>query len=129
MSPNSTAAWKIVAFHKSAYVAGGHGEDANMVAMSQQIFEPNDVAMTLTGHSHFYQHTLVNDIHHMVIGSFGAPLYDPGSAGYTVMRRTLARMVLFSKFFTRRSFISLPLTASHCLAHLNSSCRPPCPLP
>ena len=76
--------WKIVAFHVSAYCAGGHGEDAGMVAMTSDIFEPNGVDMVLTGHSHFYQHNLVNDIHHMVIGSVAAPLTTPSSAEYTV---------------------------------------------
>lgn len=80
----STAGWKVVAFHKSAYVAGGHGENATMKAMTTQIFEPNEVDLVLTGHSHFYQHNLVNGIHHMVLGTFGAPLRSPGSAAYTI---------------------------------------------
>ncbi len=80
----TTRPWKLVAYHKPAYCAGAHGEDAGMKAMSTQLFEPSGVAMTLTGHSHFYQHNLVNGIRHMVIGSTGAPLYAPGSASYTV---------------------------------------------
>ncbi len=46
--------------------------------------EPAGVDLVLGGHSHFYQHNLVNGIHHMVIGSFGAPLYTPGSGPHTV---------------------------------------------
>ncbi len=81
----STAAWKIVAFHKSAYVSGSsHGEDPDMVAMSEQIFVPNGVDLVLTGHSHFYQHNFVDGIHHMILGSFGAPLATPSSAAYTI---------------------------------------------
>jgi predicted phosphodiesterase len=76
--------WKIVAFHKSAYAAGGHGNNADMVSMTTNIFEPRGVDFVLTGHSHFYQHNLVNGIHHMVLGSFGAPLADPGSQSWTV---------------------------------------------
>jgi len=38
----------------------------------------------LAGHSHFYQHNLVNGIHHMVIGSFGAPLTTPTIGTYTI---------------------------------------------
>jgi len=30
-----------------------------------------------------YQHNIVNGIHHMVIGTAGAPLYDPARAWYT----------------------------------------------
>jgi VCBS repeat-containing protein len=81
---STTQPWKFVVYHKPAYAAGGHGEDADMKAMSTSIFEPYGVDMTLTGHDHFYQHNLVNGIHHMVIGSTGAPLYDPGTASYTV---------------------------------------------
>ena len=41
--------------------------------------------LVLTGHNHFYQHNVVNDIHHMVLGSIGAPLYYPDVAPYTVL--------------------------------------------
>jgi predicted phosphodiesterase len=40
--------------------------------------------MVISGHSHFYQHNLVNGIHHLVIGSAGAPLHSPQNASYTV---------------------------------------------
>jgi predicted phosphodiesterase len=76
--------WKIVMAHAPAYCSGGHAVDADMVAMTQNIFEPGKVDLVLTGHSHFFQHNLVNGIHHMVIGSAGAPLYDPRKADYTV---------------------------------------------
>jgi len=82
----STKPWKIVYPHNPAYCAGGHGEDNGMKTMTSNIFEPNGVAMVLAGHSHFYQHNLVNGIHHMVIGSAGAPLYDLGSKSYTVFQ-------------------------------------------
>ncbi len=75
--------WKLVMVHKPAYCAGGHGEDSSMIEMSTGIFEKTGVDLVLTGHSHFYQHNLVNGIHHMVIGSAGAPLYDPAKAWYT----------------------------------------------
>jgi len=38
----------------------------------------------ISGHSHFYEHNLVNGIHHLVIGSAGAPLHDPVNASYTI---------------------------------------------
>ncbi|NQU23179.1 MAG: tandem-95 repeat protein [Candidatus Nealsonbacteria bacterium] len=80
----TTQPWKIVSFHKPAYSVGGHGGDVDMLAMTAQIFEPNGVDMVLTGHNHYYQHNLVNGIHHMVIGSTNAPLTDPGTETYTV---------------------------------------------
>jgi acid phosphatase type 7 len=77
--------WKLVAAHSHAYCAGGHGEDSAMVRMTKEIFEPNQVDLVLSGHSHFYEHNLVNGIHHFVIGSVGAPLYDVAKAPYTLV--------------------------------------------
>ena len=56
-----------------------------MVAMTTNIFEKHGVDLVLAGHSHFYQHNLVHGIPHLVIGSAGAPLYDPKSAPYTLL--------------------------------------------
>lgn len=79
----STAKFKVVVNHAPAYCYGGHGNDSEMVAMTTNIFEPNGVDFVLAGHTHFYQHNLVNGIHHMVIGSMGAPLRTPSSGPYT----------------------------------------------
>ena len=79
----AATSWKIVVSHSPAYCAGGHGEDTAMVRMTKELFEPNHVDLVLSGHSHFYQHNLVNGIHHLVIGSVGAPLYTPEKAPYT----------------------------------------------
>jgi predicted phosphodiesterase len=76
--------WKIVIAHKPAYVSGGHRGDKDLKKMSTSIFRPNGVQILLAGHSHFYQHNLVDGIHHFVIGSAGAPLYPPTSADFTV---------------------------------------------
>lgn len=82
---NSNKKWKIVAFHIPAYSSGGsHGENKAMKLMTGKIFEKYGVDLILTGHSHYYQHNLVNGIHHMVIGSAGSPLYTPKKADYTV---------------------------------------------
>ncbi len=79
----SNKQWKIVISHYPAYCSGGHGEDTGMITMSQYLFVPNHVDLVISGHSHFYQHNLVSSIHHMVIGSAGAPLYIPNNASYT----------------------------------------------
>ncbi len=81
----SSTSWKMVVSHIPAYCAGGHGDDTSMVRMTKEIFEPNQVNLVLSGHSHFYEHNLVNDIHHLVIGSVGAPLYNPEKASYTLV--------------------------------------------
>jgi acid phosphatase type 7 len=80
----SNQPWKIVMCHAPAYCSGGHGGDMDMINMTRTIFEPNKVDMVFSGHSHFFQHNLVNGIHHMVVGSAGAPLYNPQMANYTV---------------------------------------------
>jgi predicted phosphodiesterase len=80
----STRPWKIVAAHRPAYCAGGHNEDSTMKILTSRIFEPHKVDLVLGGHSHFFQHNLVNGIHHFVLGSVGAPLYNPANAAYTL---------------------------------------------
>ncbi|MHC4982070.1 MAG: purple acid phosphatase family protein, partial [Planctomycetota bacterium] len=80
----STAAWKIVAFHRPAYAWGSHGGDSLTQQMTTDIFEPNGVDIVLAGHDHFYQHNLVNEVHHMVIGTFGVSPSTPGSSAYTI---------------------------------------------
>ena len=70
--------WKVVIAHKPAYsYTNKQGGDSAMALMAKNIFEPNKVNMVLAGHDHLYQHNLVNGVHHMVIGSAGAGLYDP----------------------------------------------------
>jgi acid phosphatase type 7 len=81
---STTKPWKVVIYHRPAYCAGGHGEDIKMKAMSEKVFEPNHVDVIMNGHSHFFQHNLVHGIHHMVLGSAGAPLYALGTASYVV---------------------------------------------
>lgn len=81
---NSKGKIKIVAFHKPGYVAGGHGENENVIALTKQLLEPNKVDIVLAGDSHFYQHNLVNGIHHLIIAGGGAPLYTPKSKDYTI---------------------------------------------
>lgn len=76
--------WKIVGAHRPAYAAGGHNEDPGMKKMTARIFEPNKVDLVLGGHTHFFQHNLINGIHHFVLGSVGAPLYDIKSAPYVI---------------------------------------------
>ena len=66
--------WKLVITHVPAYVDANYEEDKKLIKMSRDLFEPNKVDMMISGHSHLYQHNLVNGIHYMIIGSAGAPL-------------------------------------------------------
>jgi acid phosphatase type 7 len=77
----TTKPWIIVICHSPAYASGGHGEDAKMIALTTNVFEPRGVNLVIAGHNHFYQRNLVNGIHHLIIGSAGAPLVDPGPVG------------------------------------------------
>jgi len=81
---SSNKQWKIVIVHNAPYCAGGHGEDPLLITMAQNLFVPNNVDLVISGHSHFYQHNLVNNIHYLVIGTAGAPFYQPDSAYYTI---------------------------------------------
>ncbi len=76
--------WKIVFAHRPAFGLGGNGEDLAMKLLTTYIFEPCRVDMVIAGHNHSYQHSLVNGIHHMLIGSAGAPLVSPGTGMYTI---------------------------------------------
>jgi predicted phosphodiesterase len=76
--------WKIVYCHQPPYCAGGHGNDSLMISISENLFVTNNVDLVFSGHSHFYQHNKVGNIHYMVIGCSGAPLYQPDTASYVV---------------------------------------------
>lgn len=80
----SSKPWKFVLAHRGPYVGGGHGENPSMITLTTDIFEPQGVDVVFVGDSHFYQHNLVNGIHHMVVASAGAPLADPVDASYTI---------------------------------------------
>ena len=82
---NTTKPWKVVYFHEPAYCAGGsHAPNTVMQSYTTTIFEPRNVSLVLTGHNHYYEHCLVNNVHHFVLGSVGAPLYSVGTASYLV---------------------------------------------
>jgi predicted phosphodiesterase len=81
---NSKAKWKIVVFHKPAYVYSSRMGNKYMKIMSEEIFTKTGVNLILNGDSHFYQHNKVNGLDHLVIGSAGAPLYSPGTSENTI---------------------------------------------
>jgi len=91
----SSAKFKIVAFHKPAVAYGGHSPNGDMVNMTTSLFEPNGVDFVLAGHSHYYQHNVKNGIHHMVIGSMGAPLYGPGSGIHNIYSEYTESFAIF----------------------------------
>jgi predicted phosphodiesterase len=76
--------WKVVAFHIPAYCAGAHGENKVMKRLTTNLFEKYGVDVIFAGHCHFYQHNLVNGLHHFIMAGGGAPLYTPKEAPYVL---------------------------------------------
>lgn len=76
--------WKVVAFHIPAYAAGAHGENKTMKRLTTELFEKYKVDVIFAGHCHFYQHNLVNGIHHFIMAGGGAPLYRPKKKPYVI---------------------------------------------
>ena len=81
---SSRKPWKIFADHAPAYCSSGDGPNTTWQTVSANLLEPNGVKLFLAGHSHFYQHNLVNGLHHVIVGGCGAPLHDPTTASYTL---------------------------------------------
>jgi predicted phosphodiesterase len=79
----SNKKWKIVVWHKSAYVGGGHGDYKPGVEISKNLFTKYGVDLVLSGHSHFYQRNIVDGITHVTVAGGGAPLYTPEDTKYT----------------------------------------------
>jgi acid phosphatase type 7 len=75
--------WTIVMAHKPGYAPGGY-TDAAMRRMAERIFGPRKVDLFLAGHSHFYQHNLLDGVHQMTIGSAGGRLHDPEKGKHTL---------------------------------------------
>jgi predicted phosphodiesterase len=76
--------WKFVIVHKPGYVGGNHGENFEMITLTKEVIEPNHVDATFAGHTHFYQHNLVNGIHHIIVAGGGGRLYNPKKKDYVL---------------------------------------------
>jgi LPXTG-motif cell wall-anchored protein len=64
--------------------------------MTTELFEPNGVDFVMSGHNHYYQHSLKNGIHHMVIGSIGAYLKEPiAGEGFEVYSEKVEAFAIF----------------------------------
>ena len=75
----TTKPWKIFYNHAPAYTwaAVGYPADPVWQMVTSNLLEPSGVQVFLSGHKHYYQHNLVNGMHHIIVGGDGAPLYDP----------------------------------------------------
>jgi len=69
------AQWVFVAFHEPMYTFSSHGPWLKGREHVLPLLEQHKVDLVISGHNHCYEHFLVNDIHHVVSGGGGAPLY------------------------------------------------------
>ena len=77
----------IVQAHFPPYSASNHGQDLDVVSFRDSmtpLFEAYGVDLVFGGHDHNYQHSYVNDIHYIVTGGGGAPLYGIDPEAWTV---------------------------------------------
>lgn len=93
----SKAKWKIAVSHIPAYCGGGHGESGAMKTMTSKLFEKYGIDLVLNGHSHFFQHNVVNGISHIITAGAGAPLYNPENKNYTLKSIKTYHYVVFDE--------------------------------
>jgi len=69
----TTAAWKVVYFHRPPYSGGRHGDNPQIVEKLVPVFEQYHVDLVLSGHEHTYQRMKPrNGVTYIVVGSGGA---------------------------------------------------------
>jgi hypothetical protein len=92
--PESTATWKVVAFHHPAWTCGGYRSNHAIVRTWVPLFEQYDVDLVLNGHDHNYQRFAGRrGVRYIVHGGGGQHLYpiEPCPAYYP--NRKFARAV------------------------------------
>jgi hypothetical protein len=88
-----------VFFHEPPYTTNnGHASNTTVRQYLCPLFERFHVPITFQGHNHCYEHSLVNDVHYIITGGGGAPLYsDWGpTQPWTVYRDAELEFVLVS---------------------------------
>jgi hypothetical protein len=66
-----------VDLHQPPYTTNlGHPSDTTVRQYLCPLFERFHVRAVFNGHVHCYEHSLVNDVHYVISGGGGAPLYD-----------------------------------------------------
>lgn len=86
-----------VFFHEPPYTTNtGHAGNTTVQQYLCPLFERFHVPITFQGHNHCYEHSLVNNVHYVITGGGGAPLYtDWGPAqSWTVYRDAIFEFVL-----------------------------------
>jgi hypothetical protein len=79
--------WIVVVFHEPGWSAnGGHADNTTMQNVYEPLFEQYHVALTLSGHNHYYARAMVNGIPVLTVGTGGAPLYTPASGQADIVK-------------------------------------------
>ncbi|OLS32496.1 MAG: 3',5'-cyclic adenosine monophosphate phosphodiesterase CpdA [Candidatus Heimdallarchaeota archaeon AB_125] len=71
--------WKLILMHKPAYASSTRynlGQYDDIITLLVPIFEQYNITMVVSGHDHFYERLMNNNITYVIAGSIGAPLYD-----------------------------------------------------
>ncbi len=68
--------FKILLTHAPAWGAGSHPNTANLQTDIQPLCLQYGVQMFLGGHNHNYAHAIVDGVHHVTSGGFGASMYN-----------------------------------------------------
>jgi len=68
--------FKIVMYHQPAWSAGHHENEPDIQNYIQPLCVQYGVQICLNGHNHYYAHAIVDGVHHITSGGFGASLYD-----------------------------------------------------
>ncbi len=73
---NSTATWKVAAFHHPPYASSSR-DTRNLRRHLVPLLERYGVQVVFSGHDHFYERSRKRGIYYIVTGGGGAPLYLP----------------------------------------------------
>jgi acid phosphatase type 7 len=85
--------------HEPPYTTNsGHASNMNVRTYVCPLFERFKVAIAFSGHNHAYEHSFVNDVHYIMTGGGGAPLYSSWDAAqpWTVYREATYEFTLIS---------------------------------
>jgi hypothetical protein len=85
--------------HEPPYTTNnGHAGNANVQQYLCPLFERFKVAIEFSGHNHAYEHSLVNNVHYIMTGGGGAPLYTSWGSpqSWTVYREATFEFTLIS---------------------------------
>ncbi len=70
--------WRIAMFHAPAFSSGPHGSSETIQEQWCPLLEDGGVAIAFSGDDHFYERSLYGGVQYIVVGTGGAPTYQPG---------------------------------------------------